>query len=82
MPGICRVRYPCCVETSANPEKERAQAGLCAGCGYARRIASARGAHFLLCQRSADDPAYVKYPRLPVLACPGYTPASPHSNGL
>ena len=76
------MRYPPCVETSANPEKERAPAGLCAGCRHARWIAGARGALFMLCLRSASDPAYVKYPRLPVLVCPGYTPASQHGNGL
>jgi hypothetical protein len=25
-----------------------------------------------LCDRSASDPAFAKYPRLPVLQCPGY----------
>lgn len=27
---------------------------------------------FVLCQKSETDPAYPKYPRLPVLECPGY----------
>lgn len=25
-----------------------------------------------MCERSKSDPAYPKYPRLPVLECPGY----------
>ncbi|HXZ10964.1 MAG TPA: hypothetical protein VEG64_01105 [Candidatus Sulfotelmatobacter sp.] len=52
----------------------RERAGLCADCIYARRIESSRGSKFILCERSATDPAYPKYPRLPVLTCPGYTP--------
>lgn len=49
-------------------------AGLCADCAHARRVESARGSVFVLCERSSSDPAYAKYPRLPVLACPSYTP--------
>jgi len=46
--------------------------GLCAACRHARRIDSARGSRFWLCARSADDPRFVKYPRLPVLCCSGF----------
>lgn len=51
------------------------QTGLCKACLHARTIESAKGSSFLLCQRSATDPSYAKYPRLPVLSCPGYEPA-------
>jgi hypothetical protein len=33
---------------------------------------SDRGSVFYLCERSLTDPAYPKYPRLPVLECAGY----------
>ena len=46
--------------------------GLCADCTWARTIASSRGSAFVLCARSAEDPAFPKYPRLPVLVCAGY----------
>jgi len=46
--------------------------GLCATCIHARVIRSDRGAVFYLCQLSATDPRFAKYPRLPVLACDGY----------
>ena len=46
--------------------------GLCASCRYSRAIESARGATFILCERSATDAAFAKYPRLPVLQCAGY----------
>jgi len=46
--------------------------GLCADCQFARRIESARGSQFVLCERSRTDPAFPKYPRLPVIACAGY----------
>jgi hypothetical protein len=41
---------------------------------YARRIESDRGARFYLCELSAADPAYRKYPTLPVIRCVGYQP--------
>jgi GrpB-like predicted nucleotidyltransferase (UPF0157 family) len=47
-------------------------AGLCALCVHARRIESDRGSVFILCQLSASDPRFAKYPRLPVLSCAGY----------
>jgi hypothetical protein len=49
-------------------------AGLCADCVWARRIVSKTGSMFLLCRRSETDPDYAKYPRLPVLVCPGHEP--------
>ena len=52
----------------------RPNAGLCANCLHVRRIESARGSVFVLCQLSATDPRFAKYPRLPVLSCTGYAP--------
>ncbi len=46
--------------------------GLCGTCHMSRRIVTARGSTFYYCTRAEADPAYAKYPRLPVLACPGY----------
>jgi hypothetical protein len=45
---------------------------LCDTCQHCRIIRNDRGSTFLLCQRSFTDPAFPKYPRLPVLKCPGY----------
>jgi hypothetical protein len=53
-------------------EDAAARAGLCADCVHARRIESARGSAFYLCELSASDPSYAKYPSLPVLQCVGY----------
>jgi hypothetical protein len=55
-----------------NFDRHRAVAGLCASCKNSRRIESQRGSEFWLCQLSATDPRFAKYPRLPVLSCPGY----------
>jgi hypothetical protein len=49
-------------------------AGLCPTCLHARVVPSARGSRFLMCARAKDDPGYAKYPRLPVVECPGYEP--------
>lgn len=48
--------------------------GLCGACAMHRRIVTSRGSTFFYCTRVDTDPAYVKYPRLPVLLCPGYLP--------
>ena len=47
--------------------------GLCATCRHARRVATPRST-FWMCELSRTDPHFEKYPRLPVLACPGYEP--------
>lgn len=51
---------------------ESRRVGLCATCAHRREVSNRRGSVFYLCQRSKSDPAYPRYPRLPVLSCPGY----------
>ena len=47
-------------------------AGLCDRCRHQRVIRNTRGSSFSMCERSKSDPAYPKYPRLPVAECPGF----------
>ncbi len=57
------------------PEADKAEqerVGLCLNCVYMNKIQSDRGSTFFLCQRSAADPRFPKYPRLPVIQCAGY----------
>jgi hypothetical protein len=51
---------------------ESERVGLCITCQHLRLVHTDRCSVFCQCQRSATDPAYPKYPRLPVLYCPGY----------
>jgi hypothetical protein len=51
---------------------ENPRIGLCLNCRHARKIDSARGSSFYLCALSDSDPAFPKYPRLPVIQCSGY----------
>jgi hypothetical protein len=53
--------------------------GLCADCRHARRIVSAKGSSFWLCERAAFDPRFKKYPPLPVLRCAGHETNEPPS---
>ena len=55
--------------------------GLCAACGNARVVENRRGSRFWMCERSRTDARYPKYPVLPVLACPGFTPRSEAREG-
>lgn len=59
----------------------RPDVGLCANCGFMRLIESDRGSTFYLCERSATDATFPRYPRLPVLQCAGYQRLSVHLEG-
>ena len=54
--------------------------GLCESCRNVR-IVQTRTSTFYLCELSAVDPAFPRYPRLPVLRCRGYRP-EPHATEL
>ncbi len=57
---------------SKQQARSSVNAGLCADCLHSRRIESAHGSVFILCNLSLTDPRFPKYPRLPVLSCNGY----------
>lgn len=56
--------------------REPLHPGLCGSCRNARRVETPRSV-FLLCELAAGDPRFERYPRLPLLACPGYAPRDP-----
>ena len=47
-------------------------AGICQVCTHHRWVESRRGSSFLLCEKSAEDPRFPKYPSLPVWNCGGF----------
>lgn len=47
--------------------------GLCAGCAHLELIESPRSV-FVRCGLAREDPRLPRYPALPVLDCPGYSP--------
>lgn len=49
--------------------------GLCAGCEHLRLLASKRSV-FVRCGLAEVDPAFVRYPPLPVRLCRGFRPRS------
>jgi hypothetical protein len=48
--------------------------GLCDRCIHQQLVRNTRGSAFSLCLRSRTEPAYPRYPRVPVAACPGFAP--------
>jgi len=50
--------------------------GLCERCRAARLVRTPRSV-FWLCERSREDPRFERYPRLPVLECPGFEALPP-----
>lgn len=53
------------------PAPGRDPVGLCRDCRHSREVPSPR-ATYRMCRRSATDPSYPKYPRLPVERCDGF----------
>jgi hypothetical protein len=48
--------------------------GLCDTCVHQQIVRNTRGSVFSLCRRSRDQPEFPRYPRVPVLSCPGHEP--------
>lgn len=48
--------------------------GLCATCQHVKTVISDRGSAFFQCLLSHHDPAFPRYPRLPVVSCSGWSP--------
>ena len=44
-------------------------------------VTSGKGSTFLLCGKSAIDPSFAKYPRLPVLRCGGFVAVAARPQG-
>jgi hypothetical protein len=57
------------------PPRPGLGAGLCDTCEHQVEVRNTRGSVFSLCARSRTDPAYPRYPRLPVIACDGHNEA-------
>jgi uncharacterized cupin superfamily protein len=51
-----------------------ASPGRCGGCAHALVNVTRRGTAYLRCGRAAWDDRLVRYPRLPVRDCVGFTP--------
>jgi hypothetical protein len=59
-------------EVQARRATEATRFGLCNSCRHQRLVRSGRGSVFTMCLRSKTDPAFPKYPRVPVLECSGH----------
>ena len=52
----------------------REQSGVCRNCAYGRWLKTGGGGEIILCRLSDSDARFPKYPRLPMLSCPGWSP--------
>ena len=68
------------VATNSKTKAKPLRIGLCSDCLYMRQIESARGSIFYQCGRSASNPNFPKYPRVPVIQCPGHEPKAGRTN--
>jgi hypothetical protein len=53
---------------------EPSRVGLCDHCTNVQVIENRRGSRFYRCRLADIDPAFVRYPPLPVISCPGFAP--------
>ncbi|MBK5188740.1 MAG: hypothetical protein JJD97_10895, partial [Gemmatimonadaceae bacterium] len=53
---------------------DQLRVGLCAGCVNVQVIENRRGSRFYRCRLAEIDPAFLRYPPLPVLSCRGFEP--------
>lgn len=59
--------------STAGEASEVRRVGLCTGCVHGGRIAHPRGGDaYWRCARSEKDAAYPRFPKLPVIRCPGF----------
>ena len=56
---------------------ERDRVGLCAACAHASVQRNKRGSEFSRCRAADTDARLLRYPPLPVRACPVHTPGMP-----
>jgi hypothetical protein len=59
-------------EVEARRAAEATRFGLCNDCLHQRLVRSGRGSVFTMCLLAKTDPAFPKYPRVPVLECAGH----------
>jgi hypothetical protein len=59
-------------DESGQAKTAKMSAGLCDTCSHAVAFASDRGTRFIRCRLAETDPAFLRFPRLPMLACRGY----------
>jgi len=55
-------------------DPDETSVGLCAHCRHASAQENTRRRVFWRCLRADHDPAYRRYPPLPVVACAGHEP--------
>jgi len=54
-----------------------AEPGLCGACRHRKLNETGRGTVYLRCRRASWDRRLVRYPRLPVITCPGFERSCP-----
>jgi hypothetical protein len=50
--------------------------GLCNLCVHQKVVRNTRGSSFSMCELAKTDPAFPKYPRVPVVECAGFASRS------
>ena len=53
---------------------DHVRVGLCVRCANVHIIENRRGSRFYRCRLADVYPAFLRYPPLPVLRCPGFSP--------
>ena len=60
-------------ESGRSPERPPPAAGLCPRCEHVRKVVSAKGAVFWMCEKSRSDARLPRYPAQPRMVCTSFT---------
>lgn len=72
LPPVMPVSGDACLCPKCLRAEAEKRVGLCLDCAHARTSATKGGGAVFRCELSAADPAFPRYPRLPVLGCAGH----------
>ena len=57
---------------TTGPRDDATRFGLCATCAFGRLFRSGKDATYVTCDLSRTDPAYPRFPSIPVIRCRGF----------
>ena len=60
-------------EPPREPPPRPLRRGLCPDCAHVRRVESAKGSVFWMCELARRDPRFPRYPAQPRMECSGFT---------
>lgn len=71
MPNVMPMGADACLCPKCLKAEIVGRIGDCFGCAYTKTLKTKSGSAIFQCGHAEKEPAYAKYPRLPMRGCPG-----------